>query len=58
MQRRGENILANFQKILSDVIRENLKNGGIEVKYYSWSQIRLKKGAQVFGIYICGHISL
>ncbi|XP_014095980.3 ionotropic receptor 93a isoform X1 [Bactrocera oleae] len=43
MQRRGENILANFQRILSDVIRENLKNGGIEVKYYSWSQIRLKK---------------
>uniref|UniRef100_W8BGJ6 Glutamate receptor ionotropic, delta-1 n=2 Tax=Ceratitis capitata TaxID=7213 RepID=W8BGJ6_CERCA len=43
MQRRGENILANFQKILSDTIRENLKNGGIEVKYFSWSQIRLKK---------------
>ncbi|XP_054747886.1 ionotropic receptor 93a isoform X1 [Anastrepha obliqua] len=43
MHRRGENILANFQKILGDIIRENLKNGGIEVKYYSWNQIALKK---------------
>ncbi|XP_017477570.1 PREDICTED: uncharacterized protein LOC108367467 [Rhagoletis zephyria] len=43
MQQREENILANFQKILSDIIRENLRNGGIEVKYYSWSQVRLKK---------------
>ncbi|XP_067617872.1 ionotropic receptor 93a isoform X3 [Eurosta solidaginis] len=43
MQRRGENIMTNFQKMLSDIIRENLRNGGIEGKYYSWSQIRLKK---------------
>jgi len=40
----GENILAHFEKILSDVIRENLRNGGINVKYFSWNAVRLKKG--------------
>ncbi|EDW49605.1 GM23152 [Drosophila sechellia] len=39
----GENILAHFEKILSDVIRENLRNGGINVKYFSWNAVRLKK---------------
>ncbi|XP_037955299.1 ionotropic receptor 93a-like [Teleopsis dalmanni] len=43
MQQRGENILASFQKILSDIIRENLKNGGINVKYFNWNAVRLKK---------------
>ncbi|XP_073816312.1 ionotropic receptor 93a [Musca autumnalis] len=43
MQQHNVNILAHFQKILSDTIRENLKNGGINVKYFTWSGIRLKK---------------
>lgn len=44
MRQHNENIMANFQKILSDTIRENLKNGGLNVKYFTWSGIRLKKG--------------
>uniref|UniRef100_A0A1I8M4L7 Ionotropic glutamate receptor C-terminal domain-containing protein n=1 Tax=Musca domestica TaxID=7370 RepID=A0A1I8M4L7_MUSDO len=43
MQQQNVNILSHFQKILSDTIRENLKNGGLNVKYFSWSGIRLKK---------------
>ncbi|KAM7360872.1 ionotropic receptor 93a isoform 2-T2 [Cochliomyia hominivorax] len=43
MRRYGENIMGNFQKILSDTIRENLKNGGLNVKYFTWSGVRLKK---------------
>ncbi|EDW96190.2 uncharacterized protein Dyak_GE25033 [Drosophila yakuba] len=39
----GENILAHFEKILSDIVRENLRNGGINVKYFSWNAVRLKK---------------
>ncbi|XP_070072674.1 ionotropic receptor 93a, partial [Drosophila takahashii] len=39
----GQNIMAHFKKILSDIIRENLKNGGINVKYFSWNAVRLKK---------------
>ncbi|XP_037810946.1 ionotropic receptor 93a [Lucilia sericata] len=43
MRQHNENIMAHFQKILSDTIRENLKNGGLNVKYFTWSGIRLKK---------------
>ncbi|XP_037717330.1 ionotropic receptor 93a [Drosophila subpulchrella] len=43
MTTRGENIMAHLEKILSDIIRENLKNGGINVKYFSWNAVRLKK---------------
>uniref|UniRef100_A0A905RZW6 Lig_chan-Glu_bd domain-containing protein n=1 Tax=Stomoxys calcitrans TaxID=35570 RepID=A0A905RZW6_STOCA len=43
MREHNVNIMAHFQKILSDTIRENLKNGGINVKYFTWSGVRLKK---------------
>ncbi|XP_041673704.1 ionotropic receptor 93a [Drosophila eugracilis] len=43
MTMHGQNIMSHFEKILSDIIRENLKNGGINVKYYTWSSVRLKK---------------
>uniref|UniRef100_A0A1A9V502 Ionotropic glutamate receptor C-terminal domain-containing protein n=1 Tax=Glossina austeni TaxID=7395 RepID=A0A1A9V502_GLOAU len=49
MQRTGENILAHFQKILNDAVHENLKYGGINFKYFTWTGIRLKKDrGQVF----------
>jgi len=44
MTMRGENIMAHVEKILSDIIRENLRNGGINVKYFTWNAVRLKKG--------------
>lgn len=47
MHQHNENIMGNFQKILSDTIRENLKNGGLNVKYFTWSGVRLKKGKKV-----------
>ncbi|KAH8343645.1 hypothetical protein KR059_002422, partial [Drosophila kikkawai] len=43
MTMHGQNIMAHFEKILSDIIRENLKNGGINVRYFSWNSVRLKK---------------
>ncbi|XP_075148376.1 ionotropic receptor 93a [Haematobia irritans] len=43
MREHNLNIMGLFQKILGDTIRENLKNGGINVKYFTWSGIRLKK---------------
>ncbi|XP_036673831.3 ionotropic receptor 93a isoform X2 [Drosophila suzukii] len=43
MTMRGENIMAHVEKILSDIIRENLRNGGINVKYFTWNAVRLKK---------------
>jgi len=50
MTMRGENIMAHVEKILSDIIRENLRNGGINVKYFTWNAVRLKKG-EVFSYY-------
>ncbi|KAH8268070.1 hypothetical protein KR018_012072, partial [Drosophila ironensis] len=43
MTMHGQNIMAHFEKILSDIIRENLRNGGINVRYFSWNSVRLKK---------------
>ncbi|EDV91122.1 GH17277 [Drosophila grimshawi] len=38
-----QNIMAHFEKILSDVIRENMKNGGINVRYFTWNSVKIKK---------------
>ena len=38
------NILEIFRKILSDTVRDKLKNGGLNIKYFTWRGIRLKKG--------------
>lgn len=38
------NIMAHFEKILSDTIRENMKIGGINVRYFTWNSIKIKKG--------------
>ncbi|XP_068154999.1 ionotropic receptor 93a [Drosophila tropicalis] len=43
MTMHGQNIMAHFEKILSDIVRENLRNGGINVRYFTWNSVRLKK---------------
>lgn len=44
MATHRQNIMAHFEKILSDTIRENMKNGGINVRYFTWNSIKIKKG--------------
>ncbi|XP_055850497.1 ionotropic receptor 93a [Episyrphus balteatus] len=43
VQQKGSDILTDLQKILADTIRENLKNGGVNLKYFTWSPLGLKK---------------
>ncbi|XP_055903819.1 ionotropic receptor 93a [Eupeodes corollae] len=43
MEQKGTDIMNDLQKILEETIRENLKNGGVSLKYYTWSPVRLKK---------------
>lgn len=33
-----------IKEILERVIREDLKDGGLSIKYYSWSRINFNKG--------------
>uniref|UniRef100_A0A1A9W573 Ionotropic glutamate receptor C-terminal domain-containing protein n=1 Tax=Glossina brevipalpis TaxID=37001 RepID=A0A1A9W573_9MUSC len=44
----NEFILNHFQKILNNAVHENLKYGGINFKYFTWTGIRLKKGKEKF----------
>lgn len=37
--------LESIKKIVEKVIREDLKDGGLNIKYYSWSKINFNKGA-------------
>lgn len=37
-------LLEEIQVIIEKVLREDLKNGGLIVTYYSWTSINLKKG--------------
>jgi hypothetical protein len=39
-----ENVLEEMKTIVEKVLREDLKNGGLIVSYYSWTKINLKKG--------------
>ncbi|XP_023172805.2 ionotropic receptor 93a [Drosophila hydei] len=43
MAMHRQNIMAHFEKILSDIIRENMKNGGINVRYFTWNSVKIKK---------------
>lgn len=56
MAMHRQNILAHFEKILSDIIRENMKNGGINVRYFTWNAVKLKKGKRETLQNICGSI--
>lgn len=54
MATHRQNIMAHFEKILSDTIRENMKNGGINVRYFTWNSIKIKKGSiKKIRAYIC-----
>lgn len=44
MAMHRQNIMAHFEKILSDIIRENMKTGGINVRYFTWNSVKIKKG--------------
>uniref|UniRef100_A0A182TPQ7 SEA domain-containing protein n=1 Tax=Anopheles melas TaxID=34690 RepID=A0A182TPQ7_9DIPT len=39
-----ERTLDETKNIVEKLIREHLKNGGLIVKYYSWTSINLKRG--------------
>lgn len=38
-----DNILNEVKIIIERVLRENLKNGGLVIAYYSWTRINLRK---------------
>lgn len=44
MREHNVDIISHFRKILGDTIREHLRNGGLNVKYFTWNGVRLKKG--------------
>lgn len=49
-----EDTLAEVKVIIERVLREDLKNGGLIVTYYSWTKINLKKDfTAVFSITNC-----
>lgn len=49
-----ENTLAEIKVIIERVLREDLKNGGLIVTYYSWTKINMKKDfTAVFSITNC-----
>ena len=49
-----EDILKEVKVIVERVLREDLKNGGLIVSYYSWTRINLKKDfTAVFSITNC-----
>lgn len=51
---RYEEILKEVKVIIERVLREDLKNGGLIVSYYSWTRINLKKDfTAVFSITNC-----
>ncbi|CRL07373.1 CLUMA_CG020350, isoform A [Clunio marinus] len=43
LDNKYENILNEIKVIIERVLREDLKNGGLIVSYYSWTRINLKK---------------
>lgn len=45
LENNYETTLESIKKIVEKVIREDLKDGGLNIKYYSWSNINFKKGA-------------
>lgn len=39
-----EDILSTMKSIAEQVLREEMKNGGLNIQYFSWSNINLKRG--------------
>lgn len=51
---RYEDMLKEVKIIMERVLREDLKNGGVIINYYSWTRINLKKDfTAVFSITNC-----
>lgn len=51
-----ESILKEMKIIVERVLREDLKNGGLIVNYYSWTKINFKKDfSAVFSVTNCGN---
>lgn len=49
-----EDVLKEIKVIIERVLREDLKNGGLVVSYYSWTKINLRKDfSAVFSITNC-----
>lgn len=45
-----ESTLESIKTIVEKVIREDLKDGGLNIKYYSWSKINFNKGAKTISL--------
>lgn len=49
-----DNVLNEVKIIIERVLRENLKNGGLVISYYSWTRINLRKDfTAVFSVTNC-----
>lgn len=48
LDKKYENTLNEVKIIIERVLREDLKNGGLIVNYYSWTMIDFRKGLVIF----------
>lgn len=54
LDREYDDVLKEVKVIVERVLREDLKNGGLIVSYYSWTKINLRKDfTAVFSITTC-----
>lgn len=56
LDKNYENTLNDVKIIIERVLREDLKNGGLIVNYYSWTMIDFRKGKhdkELYGSKIC-----
>lgn len=40
-----EALLENTKRTFEQILRDNFKNGGLIVKYFSWTSINLRRGS-------------
>lgn len=54
LDKQYDEVLKEIKVIIERILREDLKNGGIVVNYYSWTRINLKKDfTAVFSVTNC-----
>lgn len=51
LDKNYENTLNEVKIIIERVLREDLKNGGLIVNYYSWTMIDFRKGINSIELY-------
>lgn len=57
LQDQYEEVLVEIKTIMERVLREDLKNGGLIITYYSWTKINYKKDfTAVFIISSCSEV--